>query len=66
MSEVELLKREVDGLSYTIGQHWIELASRQLSPEERTVLRNSVRTCTANLTELLKKLDDSVGELRVG
>jgi hypothetical protein len=61
MPEMEKLKRDLDALNETVRLDWMALGSRQLSREERTALRNSIRSCTAMLAELLKELDDSVG-----
>jgi hypothetical protein len=66
MPEMEKLKRDLDALNETVRLDWMALGSRRLSPEERTALRNSIRSCIAMLAELLKELDDSVGIVRTG
>jgi len=57
MTEYEKLRRDIATLRESIHLDWVDLASKNLSAEERVAIRQHSTLCVKDLVELLTKLD---------
>ena len=58
MTDREKLKHELDALNRFIREHWVELESKNLSPDDRMHVRRHVTLLRDELTALLLRLND--------
>jgi hypothetical protein len=52
------LKHELDALNRFVREHWVELESKNLSPDDRMNIRRHVTLLRDELTALLLRLNE--------
>lgn len=57
MTEREMLERDIATLRDSIKLNWIDLDRLELSPEDRSGIRENIRVCLNDLQQLLERLD---------
>ena len=57
LTEAEKLKRDIDTLRESIRLDWAELDQLPMSADERAGIREHIKTCVKDLTDLLARLD---------
>lgn len=57
MTEQEMLKRDIDGLRESIRLNWQDLARLNLTPEERSGIRQNTQLLSVELAALIDRLE---------